>query len=257
MLSFCDPQQFFRQQEEDSHGRSAFWVESGSHVVVLLPLVLQESNGPSDAYAAISSADRLQNEPESLRKWREEQRERLELLGEERPGLGRLGRLLPLAWEHSGGEGGGVAPACLQSGVDCFLRVLLSLHRQQLSLAGVRVEGEGQGGAGGVALQAERAAGENQDQQQVAQPAGAPARSRDVFRRTVMAPSMDAPGPRFTQPVDREHFCICYRCPWRSKYSTPVPLPIPATGIGIATDLIIATSKTNSRSQIFASFSFD
>lgn len=40
----------------------------------------EESNGPSDAYAAISSADRLQAEPESLRKWREEQRDRLELL---------------------------------------------------------------------------------------------------------------------------------------------------------------------------------
>ncbi|XP_047220732.1 clathrin light chain A isoform X2 [Girardinichthys multiradiatus] len=39
-----------------------------------------ESNGPSDAYAAISTADRLQAEPESLRKWREEQRERLEVL---------------------------------------------------------------------------------------------------------------------------------------------------------------------------------
>ncbi|XP_024115469.1 clathrin light chain A isoform X2 [Oryzias melastigma] len=39
-----------------------------------------ESNGPSDAYAAISNADRLQAEPESLRKWREEQRERLEIL---------------------------------------------------------------------------------------------------------------------------------------------------------------------------------
>ncbi|XP_016387206.1 clathrin light chain A-like isoform X3 [Sinocyclocheilus rhinocerous] len=39
-----------------------------------------ESNGPSDLYAAISSADRLQAEPESLRKWREEQRERLEQL---------------------------------------------------------------------------------------------------------------------------------------------------------------------------------
>lgn len=34
------------------------------------------------------------------------------------------------------------------------------------------MEGEGQGGAGGVALQAERAAGENQEQQQVEQPAG-------------------------------------------------------------------------------------
>lgn len=43
--------------------------------------VWQESNGPSDAYAAISTADRLQAEPESLRKWREEQRERLEVLG--------------------------------------------------------------------------------------------------------------------------------------------------------------------------------
>ncbi|XP_035645167.1 clathrin light chain A-like isoform X3 [Oncorhynchus keta] len=40
----------------------------------------EESNGPSDAYSAISSADRLQAEPESLRKWREEQSERLEVL---------------------------------------------------------------------------------------------------------------------------------------------------------------------------------
>ncbi|KAJ8339782.1 hypothetical protein SKAU_G00344150 [Synaphobranchus kaupii] len=40
----------------------------------------QESNGPSDAYAAISNADRLQAEPESLRKWREEQQDRLEAL---------------------------------------------------------------------------------------------------------------------------------------------------------------------------------
>ncbi|XP_015200592.1 clathrin light chain A isoform X2 [Lepisosteus oculatus] len=40
----------------------------------------QESNGPSDAYAAISQVDRLQSEPESLRKWREEQLERLEVL---------------------------------------------------------------------------------------------------------------------------------------------------------------------------------
>ncbi|XP_060619716.1 clathrin light chain A isoform X1 [Anolis sagrei] len=40
----------------------------------------QESNGPTDCYAAISQADRLQTEPESLRKWREEQQERLEVL---------------------------------------------------------------------------------------------------------------------------------------------------------------------------------
>nr|XP_056704056.1 clathrin light chain A isoform X1 [Euleptes europaea] len=42
--------------------------------------IYQESNGPTDCYAAISQADRLQTEPESLRKWREEQLERLEVL---------------------------------------------------------------------------------------------------------------------------------------------------------------------------------
>lgn len=42
----------------------------------------QVSNGPSDSYAAVAQADRLQGEPESLRRWREEQRERLEALGE-------------------------------------------------------------------------------------------------------------------------------------------------------------------------------
>ncbi|XP_029103160.1 clathrin light chain A isoform X2 [Scleropages formosus] len=40
----------------------------------------EESNGPSDAYAAVAQVDRLRAEPESLRKWREEQRERLEVL---------------------------------------------------------------------------------------------------------------------------------------------------------------------------------
>ncbi|XP_061490784.1 clathrin light chain A isoform X2 [Rhineura floridana] len=42
--------------------------------------IYQESNGPTDCYAAISQADRLQTEPESIRKWREEQLERLEVL---------------------------------------------------------------------------------------------------------------------------------------------------------------------------------
>ncbi|XP_050768834.1 clathrin light chain A isoform X4 [Gymnogyps californianus] len=42
--------------------------------------VYQESNGPADSYAAISQVDRLQSEPESIRKWREEQKERLEQL---------------------------------------------------------------------------------------------------------------------------------------------------------------------------------
>ncbi|XP_032844355.1 clathrin light chain A isoform X3 [Tyto alba] len=42
--------------------------------------VNQESNGPTDLYAAVSQADRLQSEPESICKWREEQKERLEQL---------------------------------------------------------------------------------------------------------------------------------------------------------------------------------
>ncbi|XP_055499036.1 clathrin light chain B-like [Leucoraja erinacea] len=42
--------------------------------------VYQESNGPSDSYAAIARADRLSQEPESIRKWREEQITRLENL---------------------------------------------------------------------------------------------------------------------------------------------------------------------------------
>ncbi|KAG9490617.1 clathrin light chain B [Eleutherodactylus coqui] len=40
----------------------------------------QESGGSSDGYAAIAQADRLTQEPESLRKWREEQKVRLEEL---------------------------------------------------------------------------------------------------------------------------------------------------------------------------------
>ncbi|XP_072923712.1 clathrin light chain B isoform X1 [Hemitrygon akajei] len=42
--------------------------------------VYQESNGPNDSYAAIARADRLSQEPESIRKWREEQITRLENL---------------------------------------------------------------------------------------------------------------------------------------------------------------------------------
>ncbi|CAD7675560.1 unnamed protein product [Nyctereutes procyonoides] len=39
-----------------------------------------EANGPADGYAAIAQADRLTQEPESIRKWREEQRKRLQEL---------------------------------------------------------------------------------------------------------------------------------------------------------------------------------
>ncbi|XP_026540964.1 clathrin light chain B [Notechis scutatus] len=42
--------------------------------------VFQESNGPTDTYAAIAKADRLTQEPESIRKWREEQKKRLQEL---------------------------------------------------------------------------------------------------------------------------------------------------------------------------------
>uniref|UniRef100_A0A8C0B8R4 Clathrin light chain n=1 Tax=Buteo japonicus TaxID=224669 RepID=A0A8C0B8R4_9AVES len=49
-------------------------------VMTLSAHCLQESNGPTDAYAAIAKADRLTQEPESIRKWREEQKKRLEEL---------------------------------------------------------------------------------------------------------------------------------------------------------------------------------
>ncbi|XP_073343003.1 clathrin light chain B [Pagrus major] len=42
--------------------------------------MFQESNGPTDNYAAIAQVDIQRQEPESLRKWREEQKTRLEAL---------------------------------------------------------------------------------------------------------------------------------------------------------------------------------
>ncbi|XP_047209489.1 clathrin light chain B isoform X4 [Girardinichthys multiradiatus] len=42
--------------------------------------LFQESNGPTDSYAAIAHVDIQRQEPESLRKWREEQKTRLEAL---------------------------------------------------------------------------------------------------------------------------------------------------------------------------------
>ncbi|NXF51522.1 CLCA protein, partial [Oceanites oceanicus] len=55
-------------------------LDSGAVDGVVNGDVCQESNGPTDSYAAISQVDRLQSEPESIRKWREEQQERLEQL---------------------------------------------------------------------------------------------------------------------------------------------------------------------------------
>ncbi|XP_049589401.1 clathrin light chain B isoform X1 [Syngnathus scovelli] len=43
-------------------------------------LFQKESNGPTDNYAAIAQVDIQRQEPESLRKWREEQKARLEAL---------------------------------------------------------------------------------------------------------------------------------------------------------------------------------
>ncbi|XP_028315622.1 LOW QUALITY PROTEIN: clathrin light chain B [Gouania willdenowi] len=42
--------------------------------------LFEESNGPTDSYAAIAQVDIQRQEPESLRKWREEQKTRLEAL---------------------------------------------------------------------------------------------------------------------------------------------------------------------------------
>ncbi|NXS90817.1 CLCA protein, partial [Jacana jacana] len=47
--------------------------------ITLLFLPFKQRNGPT-SYVAISEVDRLQSEPESIRKWREEQKERLEQL---------------------------------------------------------------------------------------------------------------------------------------------------------------------------------
>lgn len=44
--------------------------------------LLKDTNGTSDGYAAIAQVDQLRQEPESLRKWREEQKARLEELGD-------------------------------------------------------------------------------------------------------------------------------------------------------------------------------
>uniref|UniRef100_A0AAX7TWV7 Clathrin light chain n=1 Tax=Astatotilapia calliptera TaxID=8154 RepID=A0AAX7TWV7_ASTCA len=74
---------FLAQQESEIAGienDEGFSILDSGDVPSSLGDTNGESNGPSDAYAAISNADRLQAEPESLRKWREEQRERLEEL---------------------------------------------------------------------------------------------------------------------------------------------------------------------------------
>jgi len=48
----------------------------------MIHVLLKEANGPTDGYAAIAQVDVQRQEPESLRRWREEQKTRLEALGE-------------------------------------------------------------------------------------------------------------------------------------------------------------------------------
>ncbi|XP_050403629.1 clathrin light chain A isoform X3 [Patella vulgata] len=43
-----------------------------------VPVASQQSNGPSDSYSAISQQDTVRVEPEKIRLWREEQKDRLE-----------------------------------------------------------------------------------------------------------------------------------------------------------------------------------
>ncbi|XP_077589742.1 clathrin light chain B isoform X4 [Stigmatopora nigra] len=52
----------------------------GEEPVTMNGDMFQESNGPTDNYAAIAQVDVQRQEPESLRKWREEQKTRLEAL---------------------------------------------------------------------------------------------------------------------------------------------------------------------------------
>ncbi|XP_009329808.1 PREDICTED: clathrin light chain A [Pygoscelis adeliae] len=67
------------RSDRNATGRSGT-LASGAVDGVVNGDVYQETNGPTDSYAAISQVDRLQSEPESIRKWREEQKERLEQL---------------------------------------------------------------------------------------------------------------------------------------------------------------------------------
>ncbi|NXE11302.1 CLCA protein, partial [Lophotis ruficrista] len=57
-------------------------LDSGTHGEVAGPCGMGrgENSGSTGSYTAVSQADQLQSEPESIRKWREEQKERLEQL---------------------------------------------------------------------------------------------------------------------------------------------------------------------------------
>uniref|UniRef100_A0A3B4ESZ2 Clathrin light chain n=1 Tax=Pundamilia nyererei TaxID=303518 RepID=A0A3B4ESZ2_9CICH len=75
---------FLAQQENEIAGiendGDAFGILEGAGPATLNGDLFQESNGPTDSYAAIAQVDIQRQEPESLRKWREEQKARLEAL---------------------------------------------------------------------------------------------------------------------------------------------------------------------------------
>ncbi|XP_041846271.1 clathrin light chain B isoform X2 [Melanotaenia boesemani] len=65
---------------QPSHPQTANYDLFGEEPTAMNGDMFQESNGPTDNYAAIAQVDIQRQEPESLRKWREEQKTRLEAL---------------------------------------------------------------------------------------------------------------------------------------------------------------------------------
>ncbi|XP_022051591.1 clathrin light chain B isoform X3 [Acanthochromis polyacanthus] len=67
-------------EQQQSPPQPANYDDFGDEPATVNGDMFQESNGPTDNYAAIAQVDIQRQEPESLRKWREEQKERLEAL---------------------------------------------------------------------------------------------------------------------------------------------------------------------------------
>uniref|UniRef100_A0A8D3ECF2 Clathrin light chain n=1 Tax=Scophthalmus maximus TaxID=52904 RepID=A0A8D3ECF2_SCOMX len=67
-------------QEPEPQPQPASYDGFGDESATVNGDMFQESNGPTDSYAAIAQVDVQRQEPESLRKWREEQKTRLEAL---------------------------------------------------------------------------------------------------------------------------------------------------------------------------------
>ncbi|XP_008291415.1 clathrin light chain B isoform X2 [Stegastes partitus] len=66
--------------QEPSPPQPANYDDFGDEPATVNGDMFPESNGPTDNYAAIAQVDIQRQEPESLRKWREEQKTRLEAL---------------------------------------------------------------------------------------------------------------------------------------------------------------------------------